>query len=95
MGGQILPALIELDYAHFFLVACTQLYKPHCWSVGRSVGLFIGRSIGPSLNARSTRLMAIGLVSLLSIVNPFFFALYLSSFFSFFFHLHHEILKIP
>ena len=53
------------------------------------VGWFVGWSVRPSLNARSTRLMAIGLVSLLSIVNPFFFfALYLSSFFSFFFHLH-------
>ena len=43
-----------------FLVACTQLYKPLCLSVGRSVS----RSVGPSVGrcSRSTRLMAIGLV---------------------------------
>ena len=37
-----------------YLVACTRLYKPLCRSVGLSICL--------SLNARSTRLMAIGLV---------------------------------
>ena len=37
-----------------FLVACTRLYKPLCPSVGRSLCL--------SLKARSTRLMAIGLI---------------------------------
>ena len=41
-----------------FLVACTRLYEPIC----RSVGLSVSLSVGPSLNACSTRLMAIGLV---------------------------------
>ena len=27
-----------------FLVACTQLYKSLCWSVGRSIGPSVGRS---------------------------------------------------
>ena len=44
-----------------FFVACTRLYKPLCRSVGQSVG--------PSLNARSTWLMAIGLVTLS--IQPF------------------------
>ena len=53
--------IVHLDYSanfHFecdqwygFLVACKQLYKPLCWSVRRW------------LVARSTRLIAIGLVS--------------------------------
>jgi len=40
-----------------FLVACTQLYKPLCWSVGLLVGPSVGRC------SQSTVLMAIGLVS--------------------------------
>ena len=32
-----------------FLVACTRLYKPLCWSVGRLVGLSVGWSVGRSV----------------------------------------------
>ena len=41
-----------------FLVTCTRLYKPLC----RSVRQLVGRSVGQKLIARSTQLMAIGLV---------------------------------
>ena len=42
----------------WFLVACTRLYKLLCPSVRQ----LVGRSVGPSLLAWSTQLMAIGLV---------------------------------
>ena len=45
-----------------FLVARTQLYKPLYWFVGQSIWPSFGPSVGRSLLARSTRLMAIGLV---------------------------------
>ena len=53
------PFFFSFLLSSFFLVACTQLYKPLCWLVCRSVCL----SVCLSLKARSTRLMAIGLVS--------------------------------
>ena len=43
-----------------FLVTCMRLYKPLCWSVGWSVGPSVGRC------SQCTRLMAIGLVWILS-----------------------------
>ena len=52
------------SFQSFFLVACTRLYKPLCRSVRLSVGPSVSRSIGRSLIARSTRLMAIDLVSI-------------------------------
>ena len=52
-----------------FLVACTRLYKPLCWSVGPSVCLSVRRSVDRSPFARRTRLMAIGLVIINFVVD--------------------------
>ena len=51
---EILRKTTTSSYLALFLVACTRLHKPLCRSVRPSVR--------PSLLARSTRLMAIGLV---------------------------------
>ena len=66
-----------LVFQFWFLVACTRLYQPLL--VGRSVG----RSVCRKLIARSTRLMAIGLVSIVLQFSPLFcisFKLFLVSF---------------
>ena len=78
----------EISGTLFFLVACTQLYKPLCRLVGRSVGRLVGPSVRRSVRrsvgrcSRRTRLMAIGLVS--SLFHFFTYLILVSSLF-----LHH------
>ena len=54
--GVELQSSIKVDRQITFLIACMRLYKT------LSVGRLVGRLVRPSLIARSTRLMAIGLV---------------------------------